>query len=65
MDGLMMKYFVLKPRGDDVFATASRAAMRAYANIILEANPTFAGELREWADREGAAAHDRRVSIAT
>lgn len=31
MDGLMMKYFVLKPRGNDAYAAASRAAMHAYA----------------------------------
>ena len=61
MDGLMMKYFVLKPGGDDVFATASRKAMRAYADVILEANPTLARGLREWADREGTAAHERRL----
>ncbi len=28
MDGLLMKYFVLKPKGGDVYAKASRMAMR-------------------------------------
>lgn len=52
MAGLLMKYFVLKPEGDDVYASASRAGMRAYANIIREKNPTLSDDLRAWADRE-------------
>jgi hypothetical protein len=51
-DGLLMKYFVLKPRGTDVYARASRRAMRTYASLILEENEKFADELRAWADRE-------------
>lgn len=62
MDGLMMKYFVLKPRGEDVFAKASRVAMRAYAKTIANDSPKFAAEVREWADREGADAYDAAVS---
>lgn len=50
--GLMMKYFVLKPHGTDVFARASRKAMRAYAALIMEENEQFGKELRAWADRE-------------
>ena len=52
MSGLEMKYFVLKPRGDDAYAKASRAAMRKYALMIREENPDLSDELREWADRE-------------
>lgn len=52
MDGLVMKYFVLKPAGDDIYAKASRSAMRAYALKIKDANPELCRELREWADRE-------------
>lgn len=52
MAGLMMKYFVLKPHGDDAYAKASRAAMRSYANSIREENPELCKELREWADNE-------------
>lgn len=52
MAGLIMKYFVLKPHGDDQYAKASRAAMRAYANHIKGENPELCQELREWADRE-------------
>jgi len=49
---LEMKYFVLKPRGDDRHAVASRAAMRMYARSIRTADPELARELREWANRE-------------
>lgn len=52
MSGLMMKYFVLKPSGDDAYAKASRAAMRAYASHIHDVNYKLCVELREWADRE-------------
>jgi hypothetical protein len=31
-----MKYFVLKPRGDNIYAQASRRAMLEYARIIEE-----------------------------
>jgi hypothetical protein len=52
MNGLLMKYFVLKPNGTDTYARASRAAMRAYANVVRAENPVLSDELREWADRE-------------
>jgi hypothetical protein len=52
MTGLIMKYFVLKPAGDDAYAKASRAAMRRYADLIKEENSELCSELREWADRE-------------
>lgn len=55
-EGLKMKYFVLKPNGDDVYARASRAAMRQYASVIAEENQQFADELQEWADVEQIAA---------
>ena len=52
MSGLQMKYFVLKPNGNDAYAKASRAAMRAYANHIANENKELCDELREWADSE-------------
>lgn len=57
MSGLFMKYFVLKPAGDDVYAKASRKAMRAYAWMLKsETEDTeinaFADELLAWATRE-------------
>jgi len=55
MEGLQMKYFVLKPKGDDKYAEASRKAMRAYATHIESTNAELARELRNWADNEYAA----------
>ena len=47
-NGLVMKYFVLKPDGDDTYAEASRSALRAYATVIREENPELAADLDEW-----------------
>jgi len=52
MTGLKMKYFVLKPKGHDIYAKASRQAMRAYANTIEPENLALAIDLRAWADDE-------------
>jgi len=52
MAGLQMKYFVLKPRGDDLYAKASRRAMRSYASVMQHDNPVLCNQLREWADSE-------------
>jgi len=52
MTGLEMKYFVLKPRGKDIYAIASREAMRRYADEIEGDNPRLAAELRKWVTRE-------------
>jgi hypothetical protein len=52
MTGLAMKYFVLKPKGSDVYAKASRAAMRRYATTIREENLELSNALRDWADKE-------------
>ena len=50
--GLEMKYFVLKPKGCNPYAKASRKAMLRYANEIGVENPTLAKELRDWVLRE-------------
>ncbi len=50
--GLVMKYFVLKPTGSTPYHRASRDAMRAYADSIGEHNRSLAEELHKWADRE-------------
>jgi len=50
--GLIMKYFVLKPQGADIYAAASRIAMRAYAAHISEENSELRDNLLEWADHE-------------
>ena len=46
----LMEYFVLKPKGDGIYAEASRKAMRAYATHIQKENKELCDELREWAD---------------
>ena len=62
-NGLMMKYFVLKPAGNDHHAAASRSAMRRYADCIELENPQMAVDLRAWADQESAEAYARSVAI--
>lgn len=61
MNGLAMKYFVLKPKGDDKYAEASRKAMRAYATHIQQENPELCDELRAWADSESIALQDKEL----
>jgi hypothetical protein len=52
VDGLLMKYFVLKPNGDDAYADASRNAMSAYAASIRSTNLSLADDLLKWVIRE-------------
>lgn len=52
MVGLIMKYFVLKPKGTDEYAEASRRAMYEYAKVIDNTNPLLAQELQHWANAE-------------
>jgi hypothetical protein len=56
MSELLMKYFVLKPRGTDLFARASRAAMFRYAKEIMEQEPIFSKQVWDWAAKEMAEA---------
>jgi hypothetical protein len=52
---LTMKYFVLKPRAKndkDIYALASRSAMRRYADIISNVDTDLADQLIEWVERE-------------
>lgn len=51
-EGLKMKYFVLKPKGKDQYAVASRKALIAYADIISSENSLLAKELRDWVNKE-------------
>ena len=60
MNGLMMKYFVLKPGGDDVYARASRAAMMTYAAIIYGDNPTFTQDIEQWVTSAATESHERQ-----
>ena len=52
MKGLDLKYFVLKPKGDNEYAEASRAAMLAYANSIEKTNSKLANDLVGWVHNE-------------
>lgn len=52
MAGLMLKYFVLKPKGSSPYSKASRAAMRAYADVIEGENYDLADNLRNWVAEE-------------
>lgn len=52
MDGLVMKYFVLKPKGQHAHAIASRVAMKEYATVIRETNAELADNIMSWVDRE-------------
>ena len=59
MLGIELKYFVLKPKSktaDDVYAMASRNAIRVYADTIEEENYELAFDLRQWANKEDRAA---------
>jgi len=49
--GLEMKYFVLKPKGVDSYAEASRKAIIAYAKHIQSINPTLANDLKKWMEQ--------------
>lgn len=61
MSGLVMKYFVLKPAGDDIYAKASRMAMRKYAEVVAEENADLTNQLRDWTDQEHAEAYARSL----
>ena len=52
MNGLEMKYFVLKPEGNDRYAAAARKAMRAYAHHIGVENTLLARDLLKWSHDE-------------
>lgn len=56
-NGLELKYFVLKPKGTDIYAQASRKAMRAYARHVASENDELYHDLQNWAERETLAAH--------
>lgn len=49
---LYMKYFVLKPEGNDKYAEASRKAMLKYADIIENIDSDLANDLRKWVQNE-------------
>jgi len=62
MSGLKMKYFVLKPAGDNIYSEASRAAMKEYARVIIDENPNLANDLLKWVSNEFGAHFDRTTN---
>lgn len=55
MNGLQLKYFILKPKSKyprDPHANASRKAMLTYANEIREFDYELADDLIEWVSKE-------------
>lgn len=51
MTGLHLKYFVLNPTSSDAaFASASRAAMVTFAEVIRNTNKELALDLEKWVD---------------
>ena len=46
--GFEIKYFVLKPRGTDAYAQASREAMQAYSNSIRKHDIELSEYLYDW-----------------
>lgn len=51
-NGLQMKYFVLKPKGTDWYAQASREAMQTFADSCRDENPDLADDLELWISNE-------------
>jgi hypothetical protein len=52
MNNLKMKYFVLKPKGIDAYAEASRQAMKTYAKWIKKENPELSRDILNWVEVE-------------
>ena len=52
MEGLIMKYFVLKPAGNTPQSVASRQAMLLYATHIKKVDPLFAEDIYRWVQHE-------------
>ena len=50
--GLVNKYFVLKPAGNNPYAEASRKAMKTYAIVISSINPKLSNDIYDWIRRE-------------
>jgi len=62
-NGLQMKYFVLKPKGDfdDPYANASRVALKAYAKEIEEENSKLCYEIKSWVIEEQGKANEAHL----
>ena len=60
-DGLQMKYFVLKPKGDCPYAAASRKALKAYADAIKAENIQLCHDLHMWEIKERGAVNREKI----
>ena len=58
---LEMKYFVLKPKGDNPYAAASRIAMKAYAEAIIDENALLYNDLEQWRLDEQHAVNEAKL----
>jgi len=63
MSGLEMKYFVLKPKGSDVYARASREALMAYSRFIKDENPKLSEDISKWVLEEEENSNMEEVEI--
>ncbi len=54
MSNLQLKYFVLKPKGNNIYAEASRIAIQAYAYHVWDEDPELREGLLEWVRNETA-----------
>ena len=52
MSTLYMKYFVLKPKGSDMYAEASRRGLEAFARHIRADDKELAEHLFQWIKAE-------------
>ena len=52
MSTLYRKYFALKPKGNDMYAEASRRALEAYAKHIVNDDKELAEHLFQWIKAE-------------
>ena len=48
MAGLEMRFFVLEPKGKDVYARASREALKRYAEVIKDKNCELCADILLW-----------------
>jgi hypothetical protein len=56
-EGLVLKYFVLKPKAKskkDSYAFAAQCALFTYADMIEEENEVLANDIRRWTGSEVA-----------
>lgn len=52
MNGLELRYFILKPVGGKLHNIASRAALDTYAKVIRKENPALATDIEIWTESE-------------